>query len=85
MGLFVDDISDEDDLKAALLTAALSNFPKGVSPASLSITEICKAAVTTTAFTIQTVFQEEDVVRRCRNKPKVTQWFDKVIKGANSS
>jgi len=40
--------------------------------------------VTTTTFTIQTVFQEEVVVRRCRNKPKVAQWFDKVIKVANS-
>ena len=41
-----------------------NTFPEGVSPASLSMPEICKAAVTTTAFTLQTVFQEEDVVRR---------------------
>ena len=63
-----------------------NTFPEGVSPASLSMPEICRAAVTTTAFTIQTVFQEEDVVRRCRDlKPKVAQIFEKVIKGANSS
>ena len=77
MGLI--DTSDEDDIKAGLLTAALSSFPEGVTAADLGIRAICRALVTANAFKDQEVFKVQDIVIEKGNRggsTKVGQWIE---------
>jgi hypothetical protein len=78
------DTSDDDDIKAGLLTAALSSFSEDVPLYNLSIHAICRALVETRAFMDQKVFKVEDIViARGRSEPKVHKWIERVMKGDN--
>ena len=70
------DSSDEDDMKAALLTAALRSFAENVPLCNLGIQEICRALVGTRAFLDQKVFKEADVVVP---NAKVRKWIERVM------
>ena len=79
MGLI--DSSDEDDMKAALLTAALRSFADDVLLCELSIPDICKAVVGTRAFLDQNVFKVDQIVRTSNKRPKVFAWIERVMTG----
>jgi len=75
------DSSDEDDMKAALLTAALRSFADDVLLCELSIPDICKAVVGTRAFLDQNVFKVDQIVRTSNKRPKVFAWIERVMTG----